>query len=631
MGREWMRAVRRRLVQAGVWMVLLLGLALPACAAEDNYYYPDYDAGRYGCVDLMNYMKEITVSVNGDSRNYTAGELAQLEAAGQTLTQGLGSTISFNFVFSLQGRAYDADDPTRLDENASVKTTYTHGTTYLNGRSVAAGAEGILDDSSLMKVNTARGQSFLRMDIGWLQEAFPGDYTIEYTDGRVSFYQGTGSDSRYLYVYFPNGIGSDLYANTGYFSITTTHTKTTHHIHIPLLTSTPYFVQTDDGWDFCIDVVDSAQSYTGSITTYGDITVKKNWITNDAEHGPARIVLSYTEGGVQKTAVRELSRQGETATFTIQEGMTDCVISEDMTGLEGYTSQMEVSADGRTYTFTNTLGLPLAFSKRTVTGTEELPGAQLELYGVWNDGTESLIDRWTSGTEPHTVTLYPASYRLHEVSAPAGYAVTTDITFTIDNSYNVRLTGTAGLLSEEGLVVTDRELTVKLAKVDENGQPLPGASLRLTDSTTGKTVESWVSGSEPHTITYRGDTGEILVAGHTYTLTEDAAPDGYVTAAAITFVFNGDGTIPHCPYYTVTMQDQPAATPTPSPTPESPATPTPPAVTPTPSDSTPDNPMTGVPTGDSLLMWVFLALGVLSLLGAAATGFLWGRSTHTGR
>ena len=103
MGREWMRAVRRRLVQAGVWMVLLLGLALPARAAEDNYYYPDYDAGRYGCVDLMNYMKEITVSVNGDSRNYTAGELAQLEAAGQTLTQGLGSTISSILSFRCRG------------------------------------------------------------------------------------------------------------------------------------------------------------------------------------------------------------------------------------------------------------------------------------------------------------------------------------------------------------------------------------------------------------------------------------------------------------------------------------------------------------------------------------------------
>ena len=69
------------------------------------------------------------------------------------------------------------------------------------------------------------------MDIGWLLDACPGNYNIEYTDGNVSFYQG-GENNRYLYVYFPHGIGNDTYAENGYFTITTTLSRTMDSITI---------------------------------------------------------------------------------------------------------------------------------------------------------------------------------------------------------------------------------------------------------------------------------------------------------------------------------------------------------------------------------------------------------------
>lgn len=608
-----------------MWLVCLLlavAFASPARAEEDGYYYPNYDAAANGCVDLMRYVKRVTVTVNGT--DYTTDQLAQMRASGNPLRQKIGDQISFNFRFSLNGRAYQSSDETQLDRDASTWVTYSHGTTYLNGESVAAGQQGILDDSSLMASNTAKGGSFLRMDIGWLLDIGPGNYTIEYTDGKVSFYQGSGESSRYLYVYFPGGMASgDYYATDGYFTITTTWSSQVKTVHVPAQKG--YYVPDIDGWDFCVEEDTLSQDYSGTIDTYGEIKVVKRWVTNEA-HGPATIVLEYRENGVAKTATRKLTEDASTATFTIQRGMTDCVLHEDMTGLENYSSQMEVSADGRTYTFTNTLGKPVQFSKKSVTSADELPGAKLELYGVWNDGTESLIDRWTSGDTPHTVTLYPASYRLHETAAPAGYGVSTDIAFTVKSDYSVQVTSTEGSAEGDTLTITNKPLAVKLAKVDEKDNPLAGAELQLTDKTTGEVVDRWTSGSAPREIAYKTQSGIVLVAGHTYELAEITAPAGYRVAEPISFVFNGDGTIPGCPYHTVTMKDQPEAMSTPTPAPS--ATPGP-APTPGPGGGNPGGGRTtvkGVQTGDSPRMWVFLALGLGCMAGSLFLAWLgfWG-------
>lgn len=600
----------KKLLLLGLGWVLLILLAMPVCAqsTQNTYYYPGYDAAAHGYIDLMRYMKQITMTVNG--QEYTPQQLQSLKDAGTPLTLSIGDTASFNFRFSLCGRAYSAADPTQLDENASTHVTYVNGTTYLNGESVPAGSVGILDDSSLMVDNTNAQASFLRLDIGWLLQYCPNGFSVDYTEGGVSFEQ----KDQYLYVYFPGGIGHDTYADGGYFSIGVTLGETLDEIRIP--GSDGYYVPNSDDWVFPVVVVDSATDMLGTISTYGDIHVRKVWETGGQPHPNAKIVLYYTENGVEKSTYRILEGDEAEATFTIRSGMTNCRLEEDMTGLEAYTSTLTASKDGTSYLFTNSSSKEISISKRSLTGTEELPGAKMELYCLSSDGTQSLIDEWTSDTAPHTVRLNPGRFSLHEDFAPAGYAVSLDIPFTVREDLTVQLDGDTGKLEGDTLIVTDKPLTVSFAKVDSDGNPLAGAVLTLTDKTENKEIDRWTTTTEPHSITYQTESGEVLVAGHTYLLHEETAPDGYLLAEDVEFVFNGDGTIPDCGYHTVTMVDKP----------ETPPAATPPAPTATPPGTTPppDTPER-VQTGDDPLLWVWLGLGIACLCAAAAVALFYYR------
>lgn len=613
-GKEGMRFSGKKLLLLGVWWILLFLLAMPVRAQgiQDIYYYPGYDVSAQGYIDLMWYMKQITITVNG--QEYTPKQLQALKEAGTPLTLSIGDTASFNFRFSLCGRAYSADDPTQLDEHASTHVTYANGTTYLNGESVPAGGVGILDDSALMVDNTSAQSSFLRLDIGWLLQYCPNGFSVDYTEGGVSFEQ----KDQYLYVYFPGGIGHDTYADGGYFSIGVTLGETLDEIRIP--GSDGYYVPNSDDWVFPVVVVDSVTDMLGTISTYGDIHVKKIWQTDGQPHPNATIVLHYTENGVEKTTTRVLEGDDAEATFTIRNGMTDCRLEEDMTGLEEYTSTMTVNDDGTEYTFTNFSSKEISISKRSISGTDELAGAKMELYCLSTDGSQSLIDEWTSDTVPHTVRLNPGKFSLHEDFAPAGYAVSLDIPFTVREDLTVQLDGDTGKLEDDTLIVTDKPLTVSFAKVDANGNPLAGAVLTLTDKTEEKEIDRWTTTAEPHNITYQTESGEVLVAGHTYLLHEETAPEGYLLAEDIEFVFNGDGTIPDCGYYTVTMEDKP----------ETPPTATPPAPTATPPGATPPNTTPPdiperVQTGDDPLMWVWLGLGIACLCAAAGIALFYYR------
>lgn len=290
----------RCLLLAALWMLLAAWLMpVRAQAAQNNYYYPGYDAASNGDVDLMRYMKQITMTVNG--QEYTSAELKELKDAGTPLQMKVGDTASFNFSFSLCGRAYDPNDPTSLDAGASTHATYTHGTTYLNGESVAAGQDGILDDSSLMVDNQSADSSFLRLDIGWLLDFCPEGISINYSEGGVSFQQR----DRYLYIYFPNGIGQDTYADPGYFSIGVTVGETLDEIRIP--GTDGFYVPGTDDWVFPVVIVKTTTNMSGAINTYGDILVKKVWQTGGQPHLDATIILYYTENGQEKKATGGVS------------------------------------------------------------------------------------------------------------------------------------------------------------------------------------------------------------------------------------------------------------------------------------------------------------------------------------
>lgn len=309
----------RAALWVGVFWLLCALLALPAHAAapQNNYHYPGYDAAVEGEIDLMRYVKSVTLTVNG--QEYTPQQLQEMKNNGKPMEMRVGDAASINFRFAQKGDA--------------------------------------------------------------------------------------------LYLYFPNGIGSDTYADPGYFSLGVTLGEVIDEIRVP---GTPgYYVPGGEDWVFPIHMVESTADMEGAISTYGDILVKKVWQTSGQAHPDATVILHYTENGEQKTARRTLSGDNATAKFTIRSGMTDCWLEEDMTGLDGYTSTLTTSEDGKTFTFTNASPKTVAVSKRSLTGTDELPGAKLELYVLSSDGGQTLVDRWTSGETPHEVELNPGRFLLH--------------------------------------------------------------------------------------------------------------------------------------------------------------------------------------------------------------------------
>ena len=181
--------------------------------------------------------------------------------------------------------------------------------------------------------------------------------------------------------------------------------------------------------------------------------------------------------------------------------------------------------------------ISIAISKEDIYGAE-LPGAKMQL--VDEDG--NVFDEWTSDGTNHIISEIPAGdYTLHEVAAPDGYVIATDISFTIDEYGVVTVDDvTAEAHTEDGtplMTMVDDTTVTTFSKQDATtGEELPGATLQVIDAD-GEVVEEWVSTNEPHMIE------AVLVAGGTYTLKEITAPDGYLVAEDVEFTVNEDGTV----------------------------------------------------------------------------------------
>ncbi|MEE0426309.1 MAG: SpaA isopeptide-forming pilin-related protein, partial [Turicibacter sp.] len=107
-----------------------------------------------------------------------------------------------------------------------------------------------------------------------------------------------------------------------------------------------------------------------------------------------------------------------------------------------------------------------------------LSGATLQV--LKKDGT--LVEEWLSSNAPHTILgLAHGEYILHEVSAPSGYMLMNDVSFKVtDEAKTVVVQG------------QDLPTVTELLKVDENGNPLVGATLQVLTKD-GTLVEEWIS------------------------------------------------------------------------------------------------------------------------------------------
>lgn len=170
-------------------------------------------------------------------------------------------------------------------------------------------------------------------------------------------------------------------------------------------------------------------------------------------------------------------------------------------------------------------------SKKSVTGEDELPGAELTVTDV---ETEKVVDKWTSGDKEHAVENLVAGkeYILTEVTAPKGYAIATSIKFKVEDDFKV-----------QHVEMLDKQVFVH--KTDVTGEDeVVGAKLTVIDKETNKEVDSWTSEKESHAI-------DNLVVGKTYILREVTAPEGYAIATDVEFTVLDDFKI-----QTVTMVDK---------------------------------------------------------------------------
>ena len=164
-------------------------------------------------------------------------------------------------------------------------------------------------------------------------------------------------------------------------------------------------------------------------------------------------------------------------------------------------------------------------SKVDITTGEELTGAKL----VITDEDGNVVDEWISGETAHFIEgklTAGKTYTLKETTAPDGYVLSEEITFSVNED---------GTVNE--VTMKDDTTKVKISKQDiTTGEELTGAKLQVIDET-GKIIEEWTSTNEQHFIEGK------LTAGKTYTLCEITAPNGYEIAEDVTFTVNADGSV----------------------------------------------------------------------------------------
>ena len=127
-----------------------------------------------------------------------------------------------------------------------------------------------------------------------------------------------------------------------------------------------------------------------------------------------------------------------------------------------------------------------------------------------------LVEEWISTDKAHEIVgLAHGEYIFHEVSAPSGYMLMSDVPFTVTDMPRT-------------LMVQGRDLqtVTELLKVDENNDPLVGATLQVLKAD-GTLVDEWVSTDKAHEI--------VGLAHGEYIFHEVSAPSGYMLMSDVPF------------------------------------------------------------------------------------------------
>ena len=173
-------------------------------------------------------------------------------------------------------------------------------------------------------------------------------------------------------------------------------------------------------------------------------------------------------------------------------------------------------------------------SKADMTDGRELPGAKLKI----TDASGSTIAEWETNGQPHRIErLKPGEYTLTETAAPAGYLLSEEVHFTVEETGEIQKV-TMYDAPAHSLILTKRDIATNAKLAD--------ARLTIRDAY-GTTIDRWTTTDGDHAIRVlpersaakdphknllllSDDTGE-----HVYTMVEELAPNGYLVAGSITF------------------------------------------------------------------------------------------------
>ena len=163
--------------------------------------------------------------------------------------------------------------------------------------------------------------------------------------------------------------------------------------------------------------------------------------------------------------------------------------------------------------------IKVQISKTDITGSNELEGAVLSII----DADGRLVEKWTSGKEPHMIEKLPAGkYILREETAPFGYVIAQDIEFEVKETAEIQKVA----MKDEAAVGK-----IIISKKSEDGKALAGAKFEIRDKD-GKVIETLTTDKDGH-----AESGELPIAAFkdgkyeaavTYTVVEVEAPEGYL-------------------------------------------------------------------------------------------------------
>ncbi|MGN0347138.1 MAG: collagen binding domain-containing protein [Lachnospiraceae bacterium] len=208
-------------------------------------------------------------------------------------------------------------------------------------------------------------------------------------------------------------------------------------------------------------------------------------------------------------------------------------------------------------------------SKRAINGSDELPGAKLQLL---RGGT--VIATWISTDSSKTVTIdvkdqivndasgnatnitiTPGDYELREITAPAGYATAESIPFTVAADGTISLRSSNGEISAETKTLIMRDAPYKeivVSKTGLGGTEVAGAQMAvyLASDITGITDVTHIPGSVTPLVSWTSNAAspyyiqDVLVAGTTYALVEKVAPSNYQQiTTVIKFTISASGEV----------------------------------------------------------------------------------------